>query len=230
MCSPSDFVCRTDFVCKAGLTLLTPGTFGVVRSFYLRRMPRTKSFLRTILEPMAVAVVLAAAARAAVHIYSIPSRSMAPTLEPGDQIVVARYFRSAPDRGHLIVFRSTNGADELMVKRVIGVPGDLVDSRLGRVRIGGHTLPEPYVLRAAASGAIEPQVIPADSYYVLGDNRDDSLDSRAWGAVPRAHVVGRARMVLWSSSHNLDEHVAAQTTQPTEAFHPRRARLFKWIE
>lgn len=179
---------------------------------------------------MAVAIALAAAARAAVHIYSIPSRSMAPALEPGDQIVVTRYFRSAPERGHVIVFRSTNGSDELMVKRVIGVPGDLVDSRLGRVRIGGHTVPEPYVLRAAASGAIEPQVIAGDSYYVLGDNREDSLDSRTWGAVPLTHVVGRARMVLWSSTHDLDDHVSAQTTQPAEPFHPGRARLFKWID
>jgi signal peptidase I len=193
-------------------------------------MPRTKSLFRTIFEPMAVAVALAAAARAAVHIYSIPSRSMAPTLEPGDQIVVTRYFRSAPERGQVIVFRSTSGSDELIVKRVIGVPGDLVDSRLGRVRVGGHTLPEPYVLRAAASGAIEPQVIPADSYYVLGDNRDDSLDSRTWGVVPRTHVVGRARMVLWASSHDLDESASAQPAHPAAPFAPKRARLFKWIE
>jgi signal peptidase I len=193
-------------------------------------MPRTKSLLRTILEPLGVAIALAAAARAAVHIYSIPSRSMAPTLEPGDQIVVTRYFRSLPERGHVIVFRSTSGSDELIVKRVIAVPGDLIDSRLGRVRIGGHTLPEPYVLRAAASGAIEPQLIPAESYYVLGDNRDDSLDSRSWGVVPRTHVVGRARMVLWSSSHDLDDSASAQAAHPPGPFRPRRARLFKWIE
>ena len=193
-------------------------------------MPRTKSLFRTILEPMAVAVALAAAARAAVHIYSIPSRSMAPTLEPGDQIIVTRYFHSTPERGHVIVFRSPAGSDELIVKRVIGVPGDLVDSRLGRVRIGGHTLPEAYVLRAAASGAITPQVIPADSYFVLGDNRDDSLDSRTWGVVPRAHVVGRARLVLWSSSHDLDEPASAQAAHPEAPIPPQRARLFKWIE
>ena len=193
-------------------------------------MPRTKSLLRTILEPLGVAIALAAAARAAVHIYSIPSRSMAPALEPGDQIVVTRYLRSAPERGHVIVFHSTTGSDELMVKRVIATPGDLVDSRLGRVRIGGHTLPEPYVLRAAATGAIEPQVIPADSYYVLGDNRDDSLDSRSWGVIPRSHIVGRARMVLWSSPYDLEDHASAQTASPQESFGPRRARLFKWIE
>lgn len=197
----------------------------------MSRMPRTKSLLRTILEPMAVAVALAAAARAAVHIYSIPSRSMAPTLEPGDQIVVTRYFRSEPERGHVIVFRAPAGSDELIVKRVIAVPGDLVDSRLGRVRIGGHTLPEPYILRPAASGAIEAQVIPADSYYVLGDNRDDSLDSRTWGVVPRAHVVGRARMVLWTSTHDLDAHASAQAAHPAEPPLPaKRTRLFKWIE
>jgi signal peptidase I len=196
----------------------------------MSRMPRTKSLLRTILEPLGVAIALAAAARAAVHIYSIPSRSMAPTLEPGDQIVVTGYFRSAPERGDVIVFRSPSGSDELIVKRVIAVPGDLVDSRLGRVRIGGHTLPEPYVLRTAATGAIEPQLIPAESYFVLGDNRDDSLDSRTWGVVPHTHVVGRARLVLWSSSHDLDEPASAKPAHPAGPFDPKRARLFKWIE
>jgi signal peptidase I len=193
-------------------------------------MPRTKSLLRTILEPLGVAVALAAAARAAVHIYSIPSGSMAPTLTPGDQIVVTRYMRSTPERGHVIVFRSPAGSDDLIVKRVVGMPGDLVDSRLGRVRIGGHTLPEPYVLRTAATGAIDPQVIPADSYYVLGDNRDDSLDSRTWGVVPRAHVVGRARLVLWSSPHGLDKSASAQSAHPATPLGPQGARLFKWIE
>jgi len=193
-------------------------------------MLRTKNLFRTILEPLGVAIALAAAARAAVHIYSIPSRSMAPTLEPGDQIVVTRYFRSEPERGHVIVFRSPTGSDELIVKRVVAVPGDLIDSRLGRVRIGRHTLAEPYVLRAAASGSIEPQVIPAESYFVLGDNRDDSLDSRSWGVVPRSHVIGRAQVVLWSSSHDLDAHASAQAAHPAGDRDPRHARLFKWIE
>lgn len=192
---------------------------------------RSKSLVRLVLEPLAVAIGLAAAARAAVHIYSIPSRSMAPTLEVGDQIVVTRYMRTEPERGEVIVFRSPLAADELMVKRVIGVPGDVVDSRLGRVRVGGHTLAEPYVLRAAATGAIEAQIIPADSYYVLGDNRDDSLDSRAWGYVSRERIVGRARLVLWSSPHLLDaDPASAQSAHPSEA--PARAgsRLFKWID
>jgi signal peptidase I len=198
---------------------------------YLLTMHRPKSLVRTILQPLAIAVGLAAAARGAMHIYSIPSRSMAPTLEVGDQIVVTRYLRAEPERGEVIVFRSPLDADVLMVKRVIGVPGDVVDSRLGRVRVGGHTLPEPYLLRAAASGAIEAQVIPANAYYVLGDNREDSLDSRTWGYVPRDLIVGRARLVLWSSPHLLDANPAsARSAHPAFTDAPHRARLFKWID
>ena len=193
-------------------------------------MPQ-KSFVRTILEPLAVAVVLGLAARAAVHIYSIPSESMAPCLVVGDQIVVTRYFRGGPERGDVIVFESPADRTQLIVKRVIAVPGELVDSRLGRVRVGGYTLAEPYVLRAAATGAIPAQFVPADSYFVLGDNRDDSSDSRAWGAVPRENVVGRARLVLWTSS-SLGETASASVASASPASRaPRtRGRLFKWID
>jgi len=161
---------------------------------------------------------------------------MAPTLEVGDQILVTRYVRSEPDRGDVVVFHSPADASELMVKRVIGVPGDLVDSRLGRVRIGGHTFPESYVLRPAASGAIEAQVIPARSYYVMGDNRGDSIDSRSWGVVPRAAIVGRARMVLWSSapgssSNAVDGEAHAGDGREDAGVRPSAsARLFKCIE
>jgi signal peptidase I len=195
-------------------------------------MPRQKSLLRTILQPLIIAVGLAALARAAMHIYAIPSASMAPTLEPGDQIVVTRYIASAPERGHVVVFRSPLSPDELMVKRVIALPGDLVDSRLGRVRIGGHTLPEPYTLRQAASGAIQSQLVPAGCYFVLGDNREDSLDSRSWGVISRDRIVGRARLVLWSSSTSHREVVLAEggAQSAAQARANGRGRVFKWIE
>lgn len=193
-------------------------------------MRRSKSLTRMILEPMAVAIALAVAARMAVQIYSIPSRSMAPTLEAGDQIVVTRYLRSRPQRGHVVVFRSPSGGEELMVKRVIAVPGELVDARLGRVRVGGHTLPEPYLLQFAASGAISPQVIPQASYYVLGDNREDSIDSRSWGVVREELIVGRARMILWSTeAFDAGEASAASSSGPSVP-RSRPRRLFKWIE
>lgn len=192
---------------------------------------RQKSLFRTIAEPLAVAVALGLIVRGAVHIYAIPSESMAPTLATGDQIVVTRYFRSAPERGHVIVFDSPIAPGELMVKRVIATPGDLIDSRLGRVRLAGYTLSEPYVLHAGATGAVPAQLVAADSYFVMGDNREDSSDSRSWGVVPRERVVGRARLVLWSSSATVGEaaRAAAKEATPSRRAHSRGG-LFKWIE
>lgn len=192
---------------------------------------RQKSLFRTIAEPLAVAVALGLSVRAALHIYAIPSESMAPTLTTGDQIVVTRYFRSQPQRGDVIVFESPTAPDELMVKRVIAGPGELIDSRLGRVRVGGYTLPEPYLLRVATTGAVPQQVIPADSYFVMGDNREDSSDSRSWGVVPRSRIVGRARLVLWSSTSVAGEPAQAAAKQQSSARRPHtRGSLFKWID
>lgn len=193
---------------------------------------RQKSPIRTILEPLAIAVALGFAVRGALHIYAIPSASMAPTLEPGDQIVVTPYFRGLPERGDVVVFESPSERGQLMVKRVIGTPGELVDSRLGYVRVGGYTLTEPYVLRPASAGAIDAQIIPADSYFVLGDNRDDSLDSRSWGVVPRARIVGRARLVLWPSAPAVGDNVRAAEMKDQQRAPRSRTRggLFKWID
>ena len=184
--------------------------------------------LRTLIQPIAIALALGILVRAAVQIYSIPSESMTPTLEVGDQIVVTPYLAGDPERGDIVVFQGAG--DELIVKRVVALPGDLIDSRLGRLRIGGYTVPEPYVLRVATTGSIPSQVVPADAYFVLGDNRDDSIDSRSWGFVPRAAIVGRARMILWSSPLEArDARAATGGTEGRVARTSRRARLFKWL-
>jgi signal peptidase I len=160
---------------------------------------RQKSIARLILEPLAVAVAVALLVRSFVRIYTIPSASMLPTLEAGDHILVTPYFGRSPRRGDVVVFRSPAGGEDLLVKRVVAAPGDLIDARLGQVRIGGRTLAEPYLADAAASGSFDAQVVAPDSYFVLGDNRGDSRDSRHWGPLPRALIAGKARMVLWSS-------------------------------
>jgi signal peptidase I len=178
-----------------------------------------KSTARLILEPLAIAVALALLVRHAFfRIYAIPSESMVPTLEVGDHIVVTPYrFGDQPRPGDVIVFRDPAGADELLVKRVIAVPGDLIDSRSGRVRIGGRSLAEPYLLEPAASGAIPAQIVPGDSYFVMGDNRANSSDSRSWGVVPRSLVAGRARLVLWSSGDGNSSPTARAATRRTAA-------------
>ncbi|HEX9986174.1 MAG TPA: signal peptidase I [Thermoanaerobaculia bacterium] len=174
---------------------------------------RSKSVFRLVLEPLAVAVVLALLVRAAIGVYAIPSESMAPTLKVGDHIIVTPYlFGKQPSRGDVVVFRSPLKPDELVVKRVIATPGDLIDSRLGRVRIGGYTLAEPYLLRASASGEIGAQLVPSNCYFVMGDNRAASYDSRNWGPLPANYIVGRARLILWSSSTG--EDVAHASTRP----------------
>src|SRR5438067_1900734 len=161
---------------------------GTVRQ-RVRSTVTQKTPLRLIAEPLLIAIVLAFGVRAALRLYVIPSSSMAPTLVPGDHIVVTPYrFGKKPNRGDIIVFRSPRAADELMIKRVIGTPGDLVETRAGRVIVCGHALPEPYVAAQATSGLIAPQIIPAGSYFVLGDNRADSLDSRSWGVLSREAI------------------------------------------
>jgi len=154
---------------------------------------------RTVALPLFLGIALAIIARGAVRIYSIPSSSMEPTLQVGDHIVVTPYHGALPRRGDVVVFRAPSEPGELFVKRIVAAPGDLVESRGGRLVICGHAVAEPYILHAATTGDIAPQVIPRDSYFVLGDNRGDSFDSRAWGILPRPLIVGRARFVLWSS-------------------------------
>lgn len=162
-------------------------------------MPRPRSAFRTIAEPLAIAIALAFVVRVALRIYTIPSASMMPTLTAGDHILATSYLFGEPRRGDVVVFRSPANANEMLVKRVIAVPGDLIDAQLGRIRIGGHTLPEPYLLQPAAAGTFEAQIVAPDSYFVMGDNRAESYDSRHWGPLPRTRIVGRARLILWSS-------------------------------
>ena len=196
-------------------------------------MARPKSVLRVVVEPLVIAVILAAGVRAAVSVYSIPSASMLPSLHIGDHILVTPYRWSSPDRGDVIVFRSPSNPEQLMVKRIIGLPGDLIDSRGGRVRIGQHTLAEPYLLRQAASGTISAMLVPADNFFVMGDNRDDSLDSRRWGTLRGDLVVGRVRMVVWSSPVGDDDLSAqASSAHPRgRADRPSRiSRIFKCVD
>jgi signal peptidase I len=184
---------------------------------------------RTFLQPLAVAIVLALAVRSTLRIYAIPSASMVPTLHAGDHIVVVR--GEHPDRGDVVVFRSPGSRDELMVKRIVAVPGDLVTTSNGRVTVGGHVIPEPYLASPAASGDIVPQIVPADCYFVLGDNRANSWDSRHWGVLPRDLVVGRAVMILWSSGDvGSNARANATTVAPAPSSRSIRfERMFKLV-
>jgi signal peptidase I len=111
----------------------------------------------------------------------------------------------SPRRGDVIVFYAPDGSPpRLYVKRLVGLPGDTVMLRGGALIVNGQKIPSPPSAKPAQTPVPDfgPVVVPAAGgrilYFVLGDNRDDSLDSRAWGFVPFDRVVGRAMMIYWS--------------------------------
>jgi signal peptidase I len=186
---------------------------------------RHKSALRIVLEPLAVAVLLAIAARSAFRLFAIPTASMAPTLQPGDVVVATPYRFSDPATGDVVVFRSLDG-DELLVKRIVATAGELVEEQEGKLLVGGRPRREPYVAPGKWTLAVPAQLVPAQSYFVLGDNRTESLDSRRFGAIHRDRIVGRARFVIWS----VGAPEPAAGGQPDTASRFRLSRIFKWIE
>lgn len=146
--------------------------------------------------------------------FYIPSESMEPTLEKGDRVLVNKLSYDVHDvnRGDVIVFELTDdevGNDGIrdLIKRVIGLPGDTIETRDGVVYINDRRLDEPYLDEgsltgdpaAASNPSIPRQVVPDDHVFVLGDNRDNSADSRYpnRGPIPIADIVGRAFVLVW---------------------------------
>ncbi len=162
---------------------------------------------------MVVALVLALGVRTYVaQMFYIPSGSMLPTLQVGDRIVVDKlsYRLHAVGRGDVVVFRRPpleHAPYADLVKRVIGLPGDTVASEGGRVYINGKPLAEPWLPQPVplttpspapqAFSLDHPYTVPAGEYFVMGDNRTDSEDSRYFGPIPADLVVGRMVFVAW---------------------------------
>jgi len=183
---------------------------------------KKKSTFREYVEAIIVALVLALIIRTfVVQAFKIPSGSMEPTLEIGDHILVNKFIYGIkipfthinlfpwenPRRGNVIVFIYPLEPDKDFIKRVIGVEGDTVRIINKKLFINGAEVPDPHAVYKEdliLPGDMQkrdnfgPVTVPKGNLFVLGDNRDRSLDSRFWGFVPLEDVRGKAFMIYWS--------------------------------
>jgi signal peptidase I len=167
---------------------------------------------------IAVALVAALLIKTfAVQAFYIPSPSMVPTLEPHDRVLVNKlaYDFHPVHTGDVIVFRRPPGDTSLnvddLIKRVIALPGQTIYVANCRVYIDGKQLAQPWLPKGWQDPGSEycttwpgdlpnPYKVPAGDYFVMGDNRMDSYDSRYWGPLPGSYIVGRAFVIMWPPS------------------------------
>lgn len=159
---------------------------------------RLRRFIREILEIFLISLFLFLSINTVTARIRVESVSMQPTLYAGNFVVVNKlsYQFGFPSRGDIIVFRyPPNPELDPYIKRVIGLPGEEIRVEDGNVFINGVRIAEPYLETQTQQGG--EWVIPEDALFVMGDNRNNSSDSRAWGIVPLENVIGKALMVYW---------------------------------
>jgi signal peptidase I len=179
--------------------------------------PHPTRWVKEAIIVVVVAVLVAILLRTfVVQTFFIPSGSMEPTLQVGDRILVNKlsYHLHGVDRGDIVVFSrppaENCGGPEVndLVKRVIGLPGDVVSLSGGYVYIDGKRLTESWLPTSEqgitvagppgnSSNLAQPYRIPANDYFVMGDNRTDSCDSRYWGPITRSLIVGKVEVRVW---------------------------------
>lgn len=135
----------------------------------------------------------------AVRLAKIPSGSMEPTLLPGDVMMmrIDAYHHRQPARGDLVIFHDPTGGSDLLVKRVVGLPGEDVVVQGGSVFINGRYLVESYIKTPYVSSEIHNSLLKDGQLWVMGDNRLNSLDSRDFGPIDEKKIVGRGAGIIW---------------------------------
>ena len=193
-----------------------------------------KSTLREYFEAIVTAVILALFVRTwVVQAFKIPTGSMENNLLIGDHLLVNKFvFGPEPTgferavlpmrdirRGDIVVFKYPDEPERDFIKRVIGLPGETLELRNKKIYINGQALDEPYVHYIDATHSASevtsfdvrerygPVKVPADQYFVMGDNRDNSQDSRYWGFLPRHYVKGKALLIYWSYESGREDYV-----------------------
>lgn len=185
-----------------------------------------KSRLRENIEAIVIAVILALFIRTfIVQAFKIPSGSMLSTLQIGDHILVNKFIYGVklpylnttvipvgqPVRDDIIVFRYPEEPDKDFIKRVVAVPGDVIQIRNKKVFVNQELIEQPYAVytdphvvpaHVNQRDNLGPITVPPGAYFVMGDNRDNSYDSRFWGFVEASEVRGKAFIIYWSWDSN----------------------------
>lgn len=179
----------------------------VSREFEYAEEPKQSSgwqLARDIGETIVLTLLMFLVIRLAVQDFQVDGFSMVPTLQDRQFVLVDKltYFFSSPQRGDVIVFEYPRDHTQNYIKRIIGLPGDhvYVDSKTGQVSVNGTAINEPYVNNLGNPYGEVTLVLGANQYFVLGDNRAYSSDSRDWGPVKRSEIIGKASLVYWPFS------------------------------
>lgn len=152
----------------------------------------------------------------------IPSSSMEPTLQINDRLIIEKisYHFQEPERGDVVVFNPTKALEEkdfhdAFIKRVIGLPGESIEVKMGKVYVNGQPIKEKYIAEDP-NYDYGPVTVPEGEYLVLGDNRNNSYDSHYWGYVPKDKIIGKAFVRFWPFNRlgSLDESPIYPLTKP----------------
>lgn len=206
--------------------VVAPTPWGLSRKSQAPGRSRARSLVREVVETSMLALLVFLAVRASFQNYRVEGHSMDPTLQNGEFLLVNRLVYSeinvarlstfipfidargqtqrsvfhGPQRGDIIVLKDPRDtANQRLVKRVIGLPGDTLEVVDGHVYINGRLLIEPYITQPW-HGSTPKITIPAGDYFVMGDNRDASWDSRYFGLLPRDLIIGKAALSYWPLS------------------------------
>jgi len=199
------------------------------------RKSRFGTAFREVAETLLLALFIYLTVRAVVQNFKVEGSSMDPTLHHGQYLLVnkaaymsvdleeaervAPFLARLPDvkvhpfglpkRGDIVVFRYPRDPSRDFIKRVVALPGETVEIKAGQVYVNNQRLEEPYIMDNPTYSR-ESQPVPADHYFVLGDNRNNSSDSHVWGPVPLYHVIGKAWLTYWpiSAWGSIPDHAA----------------------
>ena len=160
-----------------------------------------RGFLREVLIIIIVAIVVFVVSRTAIQSFVVIGSSMEPSFEEGQRLLInkAIYHFREPQRGEVIVFHPPTSQQTDYIKRIIALPGDTVEIKEGAVYVNGSELYEPYI-EDPPGYTFNEKEIPANNYFVLGDNRNNSNDSHHDWTVKRKDIIGKAWLSIWPPS------------------------------